>query len=150
MERVVTAPSTPRGQQAVVQTIAGRRTVSRASSAPKTVRPTITASVVRDPERLQRHIADMQREYDDLFALVQSSAIGGGVLIRGVTMAAGSATLIDHRLGRNTVGWIVTDILAASGGQPRICRTALPTGRSATQFLSLEADKVCTLDVYVF
>lgn len=142
--------TSPRGEQSVIETIAGRRTVRRAVTSPEIPRPSVNSFVVEDPDRLQLHLNNLQRQIDEVYGVAQSIATGSGVLIKGITMTAGVGKLIEHRLGRAITGWKLTRVRAASGTYPSTIETTLPTGRSTKQWLQLESSKDCTLDVYVF
>lgn len=146
----MTAPGDRKGPAVIVDIANSGRVTRPTRPIPLTARPKPTTDIAGDAKKLVRYLSELEAHVDELEALTASNLFGSGVLVLGIPMVAGTGKLVDHRLNRAVKGWIQTRVIASSGGQPRICETTLPTGRESRQWLQLEADKDCTLDVFIF
>lgn len=65
-----------------------------------------------------------------------------GVQITGIAISSGSAVAINHLLGRNQQGWVITD----QNAQARIARIAPFNNKT----LTLSSDAAVTVSVWVY
>ena len=115
------------------------------------VKPRATEPSVRDHKQLARHINELADALDRIVTLAngafKTNAIGHGVLLKNVTVAAGVTHYFQHRLGRPYVGYFPTRI--QTNGQ--IWKeVALLAGMSKSTHLALQFGNAGTIDLYVF
>lgn len=140
-----------RGPVTVVNIANGGRVSTPTKPAPAAARPKPTPEVTRDPAQLARYLAEVEARIEELARITASNVFGSGVLIRNIAMVAGVSQLVEHRLRRAYVGYVVTRYLGAAGDYPAFpISLALPTGRSSSQWIYLQTERDCTLDVLVF
>lgn len=137
------------GQSVVtLPTTAGLPTVIRpAPGQQKSSRGTITLDTMRDPTKLQRHLASEQARLDDVEKRALANILGNANLIRNIAAIAGRTVYVQHRLGRAYQGFIVTRAL---GGYTTAVEVALPVGMSSSQAIALQFANNGTYDVLVF
>lgn len=147
----MTAPSDRRGSAVVVDIANGTRVTRPTRPIPISARPRPTSEIASDPQKLLRYLSDLEAHIAELAALTASNMFGSGVLIRNIAMVAGVSQLVEHRLRRDYIGYVVTRYLGAAGDYPAFpISLALPTGRDASQWIYLQTERDCTLDVFVF
>lgn len=74
----------------------------------------------------------------------QTSTVGNGALIQGVSLVSGSAQNVAHQLGRPLLGAFVTK----SSGPARY--TIQSSSLDASRYVSVTADANVTVDLWVF
>lgn len=140
-----------RGPVTIVNVANGGRVATPTKPTPGLARPKISPEITGNPEQLARFLAEIESRIDELSRLTAANIFGSGVLIRNIAMVAGVSQLIEHRLRRDYIGFVVTRFLGAAGDYPAFpISLALPTGRSASQWIYLQTERDCTLDVLVF
>lgn len=115
------------------------------------VKPRATEPSVREAKQLARHINDLGDALERIVKLAnnafRANAIGHGVLLRNITVAAATTFYFQHRLGRPYVGYFPTRLL--TNGQ--IWKEMpLLAGMSTSTHLALQFGNPGTLDLYVF
>lgn len=147
----MSAPGDRKGAAVIVDIANSGRVTRPTRPIPLTARPKPTSDIASDPKKLARYLSELEAHVDELEALTAANVFGSGVLIRNIAMVGGTPQLVEHRLRRNVTGWLVTRYQGAAGDYPAIpIELALPTGRTSAQWIYLEAERDCTLDVFVF
>lgn len=150
------APSNPRGQGAIVDLRTGpnRGQVTPAPATRPVPRPAITPDVVSDPAKLRLFLAQLQQQLDD--AREQSrNVFVGALLLRGLSLTGGVTTVIEHKLGREPLGVLVTAPMVtaatAAAGTFAVVRQPLPTGRDPKRFVAMFAHETLdAVDLLIF
>jgi len=83
-----------------------------------------------------------QTQWSAILNPVVNNPIVDGHALNGVVLIANTPQQINHRLGRNQIGWIVTDNNASTS----IYRTQ-PFN---SHFLTLESGANCTINLWVY
>ena len=97
--------------------------------------------VYTDDELLNR----LQDNIEQTFKPLINSAIGDGQVIKSVYLAASTDTLVDHKLGREAIGYIVVkkDAAAVVFDKPNV-------NAAKNRFLTLNSTVNVTVDLWVF
>lgn len=136
---------------AIVNVANGGRIVAPSRPIPGVARPRPTAEISGDPTQLSRYLADLDARIEELSRLTAANLFSSGVHIRNISMVGGVVQLIEHRLRRDYVGWVITRYRGNVGDVPAIpIEVTLPTGRSASQWIYLQTERDATLDILVF
>lgn len=147
----MTAPGDRKGSAAIVDIANGVRVTRPTRPIPISARPRPTSDIASDPKKLLRYLSNLEAHIAELEALTAANLFGSGVLVRNIAMVGGTSQLIEHRLRRAYTGFVVTRYQGAAGDYPAIpIELALPTGRDASQWIYLQTERDCTLDVFVF
>ena len=93
---------------------------------------------------IARVVSQMQDNLGDIFAGLGRNPVAGAVLLRKVSLAAGS-NQIAHTLGRTLTGWIVTRIRGTSNLWDDQDNQPLPS-----TYLTLLANAPVSVDILVF
>lgn len=145
------SPGNNRGPVTVVNIANGGRVASPTKPIPGIARPRATADLAANPEQLARLLLELDARIEELARLTAANVFGSGVLIRNIAMVAGVSQLVEHRLRRAYTGFVITRYQGVAGDYPAIpVELALPTGRSSSQWIYLQSERDCTLDVLVF
>jgi len=140
-----------RGPVTVVSVANGGRVATPTKPTPGLARPKVSPEITGSPEQLARYLAEVEARIEELARITASNVFGSGVLIRNISMVGGTSNLIEHRLRRAYTGFVVTRYQGAAGDYPAIpIELTLPTGRSSSQWIYLQTERDCTLDVLVF
>lgn len=138
------------GGESVVDISAPSRSVSKAPSVPLPVRARVTSSMLSNPDAMVRYLSEESLRLDRIAALLSQAVFTSGINLRNIAMTGAATNLVDHRLGRPYVGWVLTRVVATGATIPRVCERALPTDRSSSQWIQLDADQACSIDIYIY
>jgi len=105
-------------------------------SGPRFLRRTGTQDA--DGARFERYVNQA------LIPLVQSPIVNG-VLLRGVVLTAGQTTLVEHKLGREPLGWLEVRKRANS-----VVWDSQDSNRLSSKSLALECSANVTVDLWIF
>ena len=97
--------------------------------------------------KIQTNDSTLNRMQDNILRSVNpvvSNPLVDGQLLKGVSLQSG-ANLINHGLGRDLVGWIVTRLR-----QSATIYDTQDTNKTPSLTLQLVASGGCTADIYVF
>lgn len=84
----------------------------------------------------------VQRNVDDALTPIIRNPLLDGRMIEKVRLTAANPTLVEHKLGRQVLGWVIVDI----DSNANVWKT--PTNN--INFLQLETSADCTVNIYVF
>ena len=85
----------------------------------------------------------IQRNTKEFVQQLENNIILSGVLLKDITLTSASSTIIDHKLGREYQGYIITKLNANSV----VYET---TSTYPSKHLTLNCSANCTVSIYIF
>jgi hypothetical protein len=136
------------GSSVIVQPVGSQTKATTRSRSGIGVRQVqFTLDDVSDPERLHRVLLHLQSNLvQPLHGIGQNPMLPGN-LLQGLVFGAASTLVIAHGLGRPYQGWLC---VRQQGNPAVLVETALPTGVSASQMISILSTNAGTYSLWVF